>query len=240
MSASRSPSPSSPSSSCAARGDRHPASRPVRADKDRARRHRKEPLVERPLRLIAANPLDALARTPKRCSSSPPAAVVEELCEAATNHPERVETALGLLASAIARAGAGSCSRRSPAAGRFVLRARRRRPAAGCSSARSSGTCRRPPSRRSRSSRTSAGVAAGDRALPRCRRDSAVAGLLERGLISEAGRGDLGVVRYRVTPLFERVFGLESLAVLPRLDDSAPTPRNCAGGSSPLAERRPA
>ena len=28
-----------------------------------------------------------------------------------------------------------------------------------------------------------------------------------------------GAVRYRTTPLFERVFGLESLSELPRLDD---------------------
>jgi segregation and condensation protein B len=51
--------------------------------------------------------------------------------------------------------------------------------------------------------------------------DSAVAGLVERGLIVEAGRDDGvgGAVRYRTTPLFERVFGLESLSALPRLDD---------------------
>jgi segregation and condensation protein B len=51
--------------------------------------------------------------------------------------------------------------------------------------------------------------------------DSAVASLVERGLITEAGRepGQGGAVRYRTTPLFERVFGLESLAALPRLDD---------------------
>ena len=51
--------------------------------------------------------------------------------------------------------------------------------------------------------------------------DSAVAGLVERGLITESGRADGvgGAVRYRVTPLFERVFGLESLAALPRLDE---------------------
>ena len=41
----------------------------------------------------------------------------------------------------------------------------------------------------------------------------------ERGLISESGRDEGGAVRYRTTPLFERVFGLESLAALPRLDD---------------------
>jgi segregation and condensation protein B len=51
--------------------------------------------------------------------------------------------------------------------------------------------------------------------------DSAVASLVERGLIAEAGRENAagGAVRYRTTPLFERVFGLESLAALPRLDD---------------------
>jgi segregation and condensation protein B len=49
--------------------------------------------------------------------------------------------------------------------------------------------------------------------------DSAVAGLVERGLITEAGRhGAAGAVRYRTTPLFERVFGLGSLSELPRLD----------------------
>jgi segregation and condensation protein B len=51
--------------------------------------------------------------------------------------------------------------------------------------------------------------------------DSAVAGLVERGLIAEAGRDAEagGAVRYRTTPLFERVFGLSSLSELPRLDD---------------------
>jgi segregation and condensation protein B len=50
--------------------------------------------------------------------------------------------------------------------------------------------------------------------------DSTVASLAERGLIAEGGRDDeAGAIRYRTTPLFERVFGLESLAALPRLDD---------------------
>jgi segregation and condensation protein B len=49
--------------------------------------------------------------------------------------------------------------------------------------------------------------------------DSVVAGLAERGLIAEAGREEAGAIRYRTTPLFERVFGLESLSQLPRLDD---------------------
>jgi len=51
--------------------------------------------------------------------------------------------------------------------------------------------------------------------------DSAVASLVERGLVAESGRESApgGAVRYRTTPLFERVFGLDSLAALPRLDD---------------------
>ena len=67
------------------------------------------------------------------------------------------------------------------------------------------GQCSRPEIARIR------GVAAG----------SAVTSLVERGLIAEAGResGLGGAVRYRTTPLFERVFGLQSIAALSRLDD---------------------
>jgi chromosome segregation and condensation protein ScpB len=53
-----------------------------------------------------------------------------------------------------------------------------------------------------------------------------VANLAERGLIAEAGREDAsvgGAVKYRTTALFERVFGLESLSQLPRLDDVGET-----------------
>ena len=50
--------------------------------------------------------------------------------------------------------------------------------------------------------------------------DGVIAGLAERGLIAEGGReNEFGAIRYRTTPLFERVFGLESLAALPRVDD---------------------
>jgi len=50
--------------------------------------------------------------------------------------------------------------------------------------------------------------------------DGVIAGLAERGLVAEGGReNEFGAVRYRTTPLFERVFGLESLAALPRVDD---------------------
>ena len=50
--------------------------------------------------------------------------------------------------------------------------------------------------------------------------DGVIAGLVERGLVAEGGReNEFGAIRYRTTPLFERVFGLESLAALPRVDD---------------------
>jgi segregation and condensation protein B len=52
--------------------------------------------------------------------------------------------------------------------------------------------------------------------------DGVVAGLAERGLLAESGRDDeIGAIRYRTTPLFERVFGLAGLSELPRLDDLA-------------------
>src|SRR5207342_781832 len=70
--------------------------------------------------------------------------------------------------------------------------------------------------------------------------DSAVAGLVERALITEAGResGPGGAVRYRTTPLFERVFGLESLSQLPRLDDVGEDAAEIRERLETVAERR--
>ena len=45
--------------------------------------------------------------------------------------------------------------------------------------------------------------------------ESAAAALLERGLIEEAGRSQFGAVLYRTTPLFLKLFGLDSLDDLP-------------------------
>jgi segregation and condensation protein B len=72
--------------------------------------------------------------------------------------------------------------------------------------------------------------------------DSAVANLVERGLIAEAGREDGmgGAIRYRVTPLFERVFGLESLSALPRLDDLGGDVGEIRDRLVSVADRRPA
>jgi segregation and condensation protein B len=72
--------------------------------------------------------------------------------------------------------------------------------------------------------------------------DSVVAGLVERGLIAEAGRepGVGGAVRYRTTPLFERVFGLESLSELPRLDDVGTDAAEIRDRLHAVAEKRSA
>jgi segregation and condensation protein B len=71
--------------------------------------------------------------------------------------------------------------------------------------------------------------------------DGVVAGLVERGLIAEGGRDDeLGALRYRTTPLFERIFGLESLAALPRLDDVGEDVAAIRERLEAVAERRPA
>ena len=178
--------------------------------------------MDRPLRLIATNPLDQLARTIEALLvvAAQPLSV-EELCAAAADERDRVETALRLLADRY-REGRSGIVLEHVAAG-WAFRAAREtadacarlfeRPVQrGLSQAALEtlaivaylGPCSRPEIARVR------GVAA----------DSAVAGLVERGLIAEAGREDgAGAVRYRTTPLFERVFGLASLAELPRLDD---------------------
>jgi segregation and condensation protein B len=179
--------------------------------------------MDRPLRLITSNPVDQLARTLEALlviASTPLSA--QELADAVEEDKERVETALGLLADRyregrsgivlehVAGGWAFRASREAaPACARLVERPAQR----GLSQAALEtlaivaylGPCTRPDIARIR------GVAA----------DSAVASLVERGLIAEAGRDDGigGAIRYRTTQLFERVFGLESLSALPRLDD---------------------
>jgi segregation and condensation protein B len=177
--------------------------------------------VDSPLRLIAANPVDRLARTIEALlvvASSPLS--VAELTDACEDDRERVETALGLLRERYSEGRSGIVL--EDVAGGFAFRASREATPAcerlferpierGLSPAALEtlaivaylGPCSRPEIARIR------GVAA----------DSAVAGLVERGLIVEGGREAGGAVRYRTTPLFERVFGLSSLAALPRLDD---------------------
>jgi segregation and condensation protein B len=199
--------------------------------------------MERPLRLVAANPLDRLARTLEALLvvASQPLSI-EDLAEAAAEDAERIETALGLLTERFREGRSGIVLEK--VAGGWAFRASREAAEAcgrlferpverGLSAAALEtlaviaylGPCSRPEVARLR------GVAA----------DSVVAGLVERGLIAEAGRDEsIGAVRYRVTPLFERVFGLESLSELPRLDDLGADAEEIRGRLETLAEKRPA
>jgi segregation and condensation protein B len=71
--------------------------------------------------------------------------------------------------------------------------------------------------------------------------DGVVAGLVERGLITEGGReNEFGAIRYRTTPLFERIFGLESLAALPCVDDLGSDVAEIRERLEAVAEKRPA
>jgi segregation and condensation protein B len=200
--------------------------------------------VDRPLRLITANPLDQLARTLEALlvvASQP--LTVEELAETSADDAERVETALGLLRERYAEGRSGIVLEH--VAGGWAFRAAREaaeacarlfeRPVQRSLSQAAMetlaivaylGPCTRPDIARIR------GVAA----------DSAVANLVERGLIAEAGRDDGigGAVRYRVTPLFERVFGLESLSELPRLDELGGSADEIRERLITVADKRPA
>jgi segregation and condensation protein B len=198
---------------------------------------------DRPLRLITANPVDRLARTLEALLvvASQPLSV-EELAEAANDDPERIETALSLLTERFAEGRSGivlehvaggwayrASREAAEACGRLVERPVER----GLSGAALEtlaivaylGPVSRPEIARIR------GVAA----------DSVVAGLVERGLIAESGRDSEvlgGAVRYKTTPLFERVFGLESLSQLPRLDDLGEDMGEIRARLETVAERR--
>ena len=180
--------------------------------------------MDRPLRLISANPVDQLARTCEALLviASAPLSVAE-LSAAADDDPERVETALGLLADRYREGRSGIVLER--VGGGYAFRASRET-AEACAR-----LVERPVQRAlSQAALETLAIVAylGPVTRPEVARirgvssDSAVAGLVERGLVTEAGREDAavgGAIRYRTTPLFERVFGLESLAALPRLDE---------------------
>jgi segregation and condensation protein B len=216
--------------------------------------------VDRPLRLITpswpasatgkaggapegdSNPLDELARTIEALlvvASQPLSA--DDLVVGADDEAERVEQALELLGEryseersgiVLEHVAGGYALRASRAAAEACARLFERPVERGLSQAALEtlavvaylGPCSRPDIARIR------GVAA----------DSVVAGLVERGLVAESGRDEGGAVRYRTTPLFERVFGLESLSELPRLDDLGGSAEEIRGRLEAIAERRPA
>jgi segregation and condensation protein B len=175
------------------------------------------------LRLVE-NPVDRLARTLEALLVIAPSPLsIEELAAASEDGTERVETALGLIASRYREGRSGIVLEH--VAGGYAFRAAREA-AEACAR-----LVERPVQRGlSQAALETLAVVAylGPVSRPEIARirgvaaDSAVAGLLERGLIVEAGReSDGGAVRYRATPLFERVFGLSGLSELPRLDDLA-------------------
>ena len=168
---------------------------------------------------------------------------VDDLSDATEDASERVETALALLQDRYREGRSGIVLER--VAGGWAFRASREAAEAcsrlvarpierGLSQAALEtlaivaylGPCSRPEIARIR------GVAA----------DSAVAGLVERGLVAEGGRDASagGAIRYRTTPLFERVFGLASLSELPRLDDLGADAEDIRERLHAVAERRSA
>jgi segregation and condensation protein B len=200
--------------------------------------------LDRPLRLITASPVDRLAMTLEALlvvASQPLSA--EDLAIAADDDVERVETALRLVSDRFAEGRSGIVLEH--VAGGWAFRASRE-------AAEACGRLFERPVERGLSApalETLAIVAyLGPVSRPEIARirgvaaDSVVAGLLERGLIAEAGREDGagGAIRYRTTPLFERVFGLESLSELPRLDDLGESTDEIRTRLETVAERRPA
>ncbi len=200
--------------------------------------------MERPLRLIPteSTPAAELARTVEALlvvASQP--LPVEELAAAAEVEAAEVEAALELLAERYSEERSGIVLEH--VAGGYAFRA----------SAAASAACARlfeKPAERGLSQaalETLAIVAyLGPVSRPEIARirgvnvDGVVAGLAERGLIAEHGREEFGAIRYRTTPLFERVFGLESLAALPRAEELGGDVAELRERLEAVAEKRPA
>jgi segregation and condensation protein B len=201
--------------------------------------------LEHSLRLITTDATPALevARTLEALlvvASQP--LPVEELAAAAEVEPSQVEEALEILAQRFSEGRSGIVLEH--VAGGFAFRA----------SAAASDACVRlfeKPAEKGLSPaalETLAIVAyLGPVSRPEIARirgvnvDGVVAGLVERGLIAESGReNEFGAIRYRTTPLFERIFGLESLAALPRVDDLGADVDEIRGRLEAVAEKRPA
>ena len=196
--------------------------------------------MERNLRLVE-NPVDRLARTLEALLVIAPSPLsIEELAAAAEDETERIETALGLLASRYREGRSGIVLEH--VAGGYAFRAARET-AEACAR-----LVERPVQRGlSQAALETLAVVAylGPVSRPEIARirgvaaDSAVAGLVERGLIAEAGReSEGGAVRYRTTPLFERVFGLAGISELPRLDDLGEGAEDLRGRLEEVAGRR--
>jgi segregation and condensation protein B len=199
--------------------------------------------MDRALRLISSNPVEELARTIEAVlvvASMPLTSA--ELADATSDDEERVGAALELLAERHREGRSGIVLEH--VAGGYAFRASREAAAA----------CARLYERPVERGLTQAALETlaivaylGPLTRPEITRirgvnaDAAVAGLVERGLLAEAGRdNEFGAIRYVTTPLFERVFGLESLAELPRLEEIGADTAELRERLEAVAEKRPA
>jgi segregation and condensation protein B len=192
------------------------------------------------LRLVE-NPVDRLARTVEALLviASKPLSVAE-LATVTEEGEERVETALGLIAGRFREGRSGIVLEH--VAGGYAFRAARD---AADACAR---LVERPAQRGlSQAALETLAIVAylGPVSRPEIARirgvapDSAVAGLVERGLIAEAGREtEGGAVRYQTTALFERVFGLADRSELPELDELAGDAEELRSRLEDVAARR--
>jgi segregation and condensation protein B len=199
--------------------------------------------MDRALRLVSTNPVEELARTIEALLvvASMPLAEAE-LADATGDDTARVVDALELLGERYREGRSGIVLER--VAGGYAFRASR---AAAAACAR---LFERPVERGlSPAALETLAIVAylGPSTRPEITRirgvnaDAAVSGLVERGLLAESGRdAEFGAVRYVTTPLFERVFGLESLAELPRLDDLGADTAQIRERLETVAEKRPA
>jgi segregation and condensation protein B len=196
--------------------------------------------MDRGLRLVD-NPVDRVARVLEGLLVVAPRPLgLDELSAATEEDGERVETALALLVSryregrsgiVLEHVAGGWAFRAARDAGEACARLFDRPVQRGLSQAALEtlavvaylGPVSRPEIARIR------GVAA----------DSAVAGLVERGLVAEAGREDEGgAIRYETTHLFHQVFGLSGPGDLPELDDVGADADAIRARLEAVAERR--
>lgn len=177
--------------------------------------------MESPLRLIALNPVDRLARTVEALlvvASAPLS--LDELADATEDHPERIETAIGLLHGRYAEGRSGIVLEQ--VAGGFAFRASRD---AADACAR---LFERPVERGlSQAALETLAIVAYKQPVTRhqissirgVNADGVLRALVDRGLVEEAGREATPgrPVLYATTPAFLERLGLPSLAALPSL-----------------------
>lgn len=177
--------------------------------------------MESPLRLIALNPVDRLARTVEALlvvASAPLS--LDELADATEDHPERIETAIGLLQERYAEGRSGIVL--EEVAGGFAFRASRD---AADACAR---LFERPVERGlSQAALETLAIVAYKQPVTRhqitsirgVNSDGVLRALQDKGLVEEAGREETPgrPILFATTPSFLERLGLPSLAALPSL-----------------------